>query len=84
MGTMDSDADSTDGPWGSRTRWSQTSGSSPRAGSLVTRMTLAPRAFTDLMLETVFSVKAGSQARATTSVPSSMREMVPCLSSPAA
>ena len=69
--------------FGRRTMCWQTD-SSPVKSSVVTSTTLAPRATTSRILETVFSNSAGCVARATTRVPSSIREMVPCLSSPAA
>ena len=46
--------------------------------------TSAPRAFTSFTLLISLSNRSPQLARATTRVPSSMREMVPCFSSPAA
>lgn len=52
--------------------------------SMVTAITKAPLAFTSTILLMVFWNRSGWVAKATTSVPSSIREIVPCFSSPAA
>ena len=83
MGIIESDAENSYRHLGRRMMcWQKDS--SPVKSSVVTSTTLAPRATTSRMLDTVFSNSAGWVASATTSVPSSISEIVPCLSSPAA
>ena len=52
--------------------------------SVAMPITSAPRALTSFTLLISLSNSSFQLARATTRVPSSMREMVPCFSSPAA
>ena len=57
--------------------------SMPLCSSVVKVKTTAPRALTSFTLLTIFSNKVSFVARATTSVFSSIKEIVPCFNSPA-